>query len=177
MGNLLSSLYYEFFLPKFTILILGLDAAGKTSILNKLESKNRNRIYLDEFYYIYEMHYENYKFLEIDLGFCNSVRLENYSFNENGIIFIVDSTDKDRIEDALEEFNKILKLEKFKDHPILIFANKQDLDEAFSPDVIIEIFEIKEIKGRSFHVQGCSAKNGNGIEKGLDWMGNILNKK
>ena len=149
MGNLLSSLYSKFFEPKFTILILGLDAAGKTSILNKFKSEEPNRLYLDNFHYILERHYENYKFLEIDIGACDSINLENYSFNENGIIFVVDSHDKDRMEDALEEFNKILKIEKFK---------------------------IKEIQGRSLLVQECSAKDGNGIKEGFYWMENILNK-
>ena len=176
MGNLLSSLYSKFFEPKFTILILGLDAAGKTSILNKFKSEEPNRLYFDNFHYIFERHYENNKFLEIDIGACDSINLENYSFNENGIIFVVDSHDKDRMEDALEEFNKILKIEKFKNHPILVLANKQDLDDAFGPGEIIEKFIIKEIQGRSLLVQGCSAKDGNGIKEGFYWMENILNK-
>ena len=60
--------------------------------------------------------------------------------------------------------------ERLKDAAFLIFANKQDLNGAISPNELTKILEIKKIKNRKWFVQGCSAVSGQGIKECLNWL-------
>ena len=55
-------------------------------------------------------------------------------------------------------------------------ANKQDIDKALSPEEIIKKFEFEKLKEKNWLAVGTSVKNGEGIEKGFDWMIYILKK-
>ena len=98
----------------------------------------------------------------------------HYFQSANAIIFVIDSTDNDNIEDAIEEF-KIMSIdEDLKGCPFLIMANRQDLENAESPDEIKKKFG--EITGRKFEVIGTSAITGQGIEEGYEWVFNTTIK-
>ena len=57
-----------------------------------------------------------------------------------------------------------------RDVPILFYANKQDLEGAQSAAEISNIFELHEITDRSWKIQACSAKSGEGVEDGMNWI-------
>ena len=180
MGNIFSALYSKFFSQKyFNILMLGLDAAGKTTLLYNLKPEGPEKISPYEGFYMETLNYENFNFTSWDVGFANQILVlwRHYYNNTDGFIFIVDSVDKDRIEDASNEFKKLLNEEKLKSCPILVFANKQDLNGAFTSNEIIEKFGMNEIKGRNWIVKGTCSINGEGIKEGLDWMNSVLINK
>ena len=102
---------------------------------------------------------------------------KNYYKNTEGIIFVVDSNDVDRIYEAIEEINKMSAEEELKDTSVLIMANKQDFPGAISPNSISEKLEMQSIKCREWLVQGTSATTGQGLKEGLDWMAKSLMKK
>ena len=52
--------------------------------------------------------------------------LRHYYQNTQGLIFVVDSNDRDRVEDAKDELNKMLAEDEMRDAVVLVFANKQD---------------------------------------------------
>ena len=98
----------------------------------------------------------------------------HYFQSANAIILVIDSTDNDNIEDAIEEFRKLLTEEDLKGCPFLIMANRQDLENAESPDEIKKKFG--EIIGRKFEVIGTSAITGQGIKEGYEWVFNTIIK-
>ena len=177
MGNLLSSLYSKFFETKINIIMLGLDAAGKTAIIDLLKPGDLYFIH-NEVFNAELIDFENFKIWNLDVGRCDTYRRfwKFFTPKIDGLIFVIDSHDKDRDEDALYELKKTLDDENYKECPILVFANKQDLDGSFTRDEIIEKFEMNKIKERPWNVQGCSGINRQGIKEGFDWIKETLNK-
>ena len=60
--------------------------------------------------------------------------------------------------------------EKLAKGPVLIFANKQDLDTAMDADQIKDFLKLQEIKDREWKIQACSAKTKEGLKEGIDWL-------
>jgi signal recognition particle receptor subunit beta len=98
----------------------------------------------------------------------------HYFQNTQGLIFVVDSNDRERLQEAKEELAKMLTEDELKDSVILVFANKQDLPNALSVSEITEKLGLHNMKGRSWYVQGATATAGTGLYEGLDWLSNKL---
>ena len=125
------------------------------------------------------LEYKNLNFTVWDVGGQDKIRVlwKHYYQNTDGLIFVVDSNDKDRIEDASEELKKMLAEEELKDAAVLVMANKQDLNGAMSPNDVTEKLGLQSLKGRQWLVQGTSATTGQGLKEGLDWMAKTLSNK
>ena len=180
-------IYSYLFPTNHKILMFGLDAAGKISIIRYLKKKIGDNS--DTPYYPYFTQKLNYKnqlsIIRINIGCCDGPRawgetriLINQAFkNAKGIIFVIDSHDRDRLEeDFMDDFNYLLCHEDLKNLPVLIMANKQDLDSALSVEEIIKKIEFEKFKDKTWLALGTSIITGEGIEEGLDWMISILNK-
>ena len=155
------------------ILMVGLDAAGKTTILYQLKMEETVKTMPTLGFNIETFEYKKVFFIILDVGGKEGiiVNWEQYYQNTDGLIFVVDSNDQDRIEDAVEKLKKLLAEEELKNCPVLVLANKQDLNGALAPD------EVGDLKGRTWLVQGTSATTGQGLKEGLDWMASVLLKK
>ena len=163
---------------EFRITLLGVDDSGKTKIFSQLKSYKKPESIPTIGFNIEIIYYKNIQLTICDVGGQDKLRVlwkHHYKLSD-AIIFVLDSTDKDNIEDAASELNKMLIDEDLNECPILVMANKQDLSGAFSPTEIITKFGL-EIIGRKFHVIGTSAVTGEGIEEGLDWIVDALIKK
>ena len=107
----------------------------------------------------------NFKFNVWDLGGQSAIREHwpNYYDNLDCIIYVVDSSDNRRMEDECGgELQKLLVDDKLAGVPILVFANKQDLELAMPADEIEETLHLSEINDRPWNIQACSAQNGEG---------------
>ena len=93
-----------------------------------------------------------------------------YYENTNGIIFVVDSADRSRLDIAKTELQKILKEDQLREAKVLVLANKQDLPGAVTTAEVAEKMGLSGHKKHDRFVQGCSATKGDGIYEGLDWM-------
>ena len=180
MGFSFSNIWSNIIGKKYNILMLGLDAAGKTTILNiirKEKTLKKTNHYNGRFFYSEEsLDYNDMNLISWDIGSANFPKyIYKLYQNTDGIIFVLDSHDRDRDEDAYDELKLIL--EEIKDCPILIMANKQDLNSALTPFEVKEKLEMEKLKDRIWLVQGTSAITGQGIEKSFDWMISILNQK
>lgn len=73
--------------------------------------------------------YKNIQFTVWDVGGQDKIRplWRHYFQNTQGIIFVVDSNDRDRIVEAREELQRMLNEDELRDAILLVFANKQDL--------------------------------------------------
>ena len=179
MGISLSQLFSSFFDKKEArILMLGLDAAGKTTILFKLKLGEVVQSIPTIGFNVETVEYKKIKFNVWDVGGQDKIRpmWKHYYQNADGLIFVVDSSDRNRIEKARLELDKMLREDELKDTILLVFANKQDLGVMDVKEVINRL-GLKEIKGRAWHCQGTSAVTGEGLLEGLQWLTDKLKKK
>merc|ERR1719482_1753496 len=111
------------------ILMMGLDAAGKTTTLYKLKLGKVVTTIPTIGFNVETVDHQSISFTMWDLGGRDKIRplWRHYFQGTQGIIFVVDSNDRDRIEDAREELNKFLNEDELRSVPLLVVANKQDL--------------------------------------------------
>ena len=161
------------------ILMVGLDAAGKTTILYQLKMGETVKTIPTIGFNVETLDYKGLNFTVWDVGGQDKIRVlwKHYYQNTDGLIFVVDSNDQDRIEDAAEELKKMLAEEELKDCAVLVMANKQDLNGALAPGEVTKRLGMGDLKGRTWLVQGTSATTGQGLKEGLDWMASVLLKK
>merc|ERR1711967_205123 len=154
------------------ILMVGLDAAGKTTILYKLKLGEVVTTIPTIGFNVETVEYKNISFTVWDVGGQDKIRplWRHYYQNTQGLIFVVDSNDRDRIEDAREELTKMLNEDEMKDAVLLVFANKQDLPNAMTPAEVTEKLGLHSMRGRDFFVQAACAPTGDGLFEGLNWL-------
>merc|ERR1712054_72617 len=96
---------------------------------------------------------------------------KHYYTGTQGLIFVVDCSDTERIDEAKRELHKIISDHEMKEAIILVFANKQDLKGALSPeDLSIKLELGKVAADRNWYVQPCVATTGDGLQEGLTWL-------
>merc|ERR1712072_112933 len=101
----------------------------------------------------------------------------HYYQNTQGLIFVVDSNDRDRIEDAREELAKILAEDEMRDAVVLVFANKQDLPNSMPAAEVTEKLALRNMRNRQWFIQSTCATTADGLYEGMDWMSRTLSSK
>eukprot|EP01138_Halocafeteria_seosinensis_P016227 gb/GECG01016557.1/.p1 GENE.gb/GECG01016557.1/~~gb/GECG01016557.1/.p1 ORF type:complete len:183 (+),score=18.99 gb/GECG01016557.1/:1-549(+) len=173
MGVFFSRLFSSLFGSKeVRILILGLDNAGKTTILFRLQVDQPITTVPTIGFNVETLQYKNIKFQVWDLGGQTSIRpyWRCYYPNTDAIIFVVDSADQERLETARQELHAMLQEEDLKDAILLVMANKQDQPGALRADGISEALNLSAIKNRQWSIQETSATKGKGLFEGFDWL-------
>lgn len=152
------------------ILILGLDNAGKTTILKKLGGDNQEPDGPTQGFNIKQLRMKERTAKLCDLGGQRALRefWSDYYQASDCLMFVVDSSDLRRLEEAHETFNEVV--QNMPRVPILVFANKQDLATSKPPSVVAEALQLVECRDRKWQIQGCSAKTGEGLEEGISWI-------
>ncbi|KAI5607513.1 ADP-ribosylation factor 4b, partial [Silurus asotus] len=170
------------------LLQVGLDAAGKTTVLYKLKLGEvvttiptlAKHDHLTTLIYIgfnvETVDYKNISFTVWDVGGQDVIRRlwRHYFQNTMGLIFVVDSSDRERIHEAALELQKMLEEDALRDAAVLILANKQDLPDAMPVHEMTEKLRMHTLKGRQWYVQSTCAINGTGLYEGLDWIANQI---
>jgi len=179
MGLTISSLFTRLWGKKqMRILMVGLDAAGKTTILYKLKLGEIVTTIPTIGFNVETVEYKNISFTVWDVGGQDKIRplWRHYFQNTQGLIFVVDSNDRERVAEAREELSKMLEEDELRDAIILIFANKQDLPNAMNAAEITDKLGLNQMRGRKWYIQGTCATQGTGLYEGLDWLSNELSK-
>ncbi|KAL7057246.1 hypothetical protein AAHC03_019196 [Spirometra sp. Aus1] len=177
MGLMFSRIFDRFFSKKeVRILMVGLDAAGKTTILYKLKLGEIVTTIPTIGFNVETVEYKNVKFTVWDIGGQTTIRpLWRYYFqNTQGLVFVVDSNDRERIDEAREELQGMLNEDELRDAALLVFANKQDLPNAMPASEITQRLGLTALHGREWYVQATCATSGTGLYEGLDWLSNTL---
>merc|ERR1711924_60298 len=97
-----------------------------------------------------------------------------YYQGTDAAIFIVDSSDCNRIEDAREELFRMLDDEEMRGAALLVFANKQDLPGAMDASLVAEKLGLLDLRNRQWFIQSSSATKGDGLIEGLDRLSKTL---
>ncbi|CAD2213346.1 ADP-ribosylation factor-like 3 [Angomonas deanei] len=161
------------------ILILGLDNAGKTSILRKLSDEDPTTTQATQGFNIKSIDCEGFKLNMWDIGGQKAIRAywPNYFDEVDCLIYVVDAADRRRVEEAATELATLVQEEKLREAPILVFSNKCDLATALSPEDISTALDLQSLRDRTWHIQKCSAKTGEGLQEGLEWSIKNLKKQ
>jgi len=186
MGNAFKKLFGGLFQKtERRILMVGLDAAGKTTILYKLKLGEVVTTIPTIGFNVETVEYKKISFTVWDVGGQDKIRplWRHYYQNTQGIIFVVDSNDRDRIDEsqgnehsAKEELHHMLAEDELRDAVLLVFANKQDLPNAMSVNEVTQKLGLNAVRNRQWYIQATCATTGDGLYEGLDWLSDTLKK-
>ncbi|XP_052204779.1 ADP-ribosylation factor 1 [Diospyros lotus] len=180
MGAAMSRLAKQFLGKRdVKILMLGLDASGKTTILYKLKLGDVLTTVPTIGFNVEALAYRNISFTVWDVGGQAKIRSlwRHYFRNTQGIIFVVDSNDRGRISEARRELHQILSEDELKDACLLVFANKQDLPHAMFASEVADKLGLHLLRRHRWYIQGISATSGRGLYEGLDWLSSNIPSK
>ena len=206
MGLAYSRVFGKLFGKKdVRILMVGLDAAGKTTILYKLKDLTTSSKIVTTIptigFNVETLEYRNIAFTTWDVGGQDKIRplWRHYYQNTQGVIFVVDSNDRDRVGEAREELYRMLNEDELRDAVLLVFANKQDLPNAMSAAEVTDKLGLDSLRQRKWcptmrpfplalhpappflipahsfrYIQSTCATTGDGIYEGIDWLANSI---
>ncbi|KKF97423.1 ADP-ribosylation factor-like protein 2 [Ceratocystis platani] len=154
------------------ILMLGLDNAGKTTIVKRIMGEDVNTVSPTLGFIIKTIDYNGYKLNIWDVGGQKTLRSywRNYFEKTDALIWVVDATDKLRIGDCKEELHMLLEEERLSGASLLVFANKTDVNGCMTGEEIINGLELDAIRTHQWHILQCSAMTGVNLKEGLSWV-------
>ncbi|CAD7964208.1 unnamed protein product [Amoebophrya sp. A25] len=185
MFSLLSGVYeYVVQRPERRCLFLGLDNAGKTTVLEQLKAGFGMKSWADLSklpptigFNVAKIHISGVDAIFWDLGGHKNFRIvwQNYFAEVDGIVFVVDSNSTpERIDEARDVLNNVLAHPLITtDIPILILANKQDLRSALSVTEVCARLRTEKLESErkaSVYVHGCAALKNDGLADGIKWL-------
>ncbi|XP_038553651.1 ADP-ribosylation factor 4-like [Micropterus salmoides] len=176
MGVIISHIFSRFTSKRpVRILMVGLDAAGKTTLLYRLKLAEVVTTIPTIGFNVETVEYKNISFTVWDVGGQTIIRplWRHYYTNTQGLIFVVDSNDPERIKEAANELHMMLEEDELRSVALLVFANKQDLPRAMSVSDITEALGLSAVS-RPWFVQSACAISGTGLVEGLDWLSNQI---
>ena len=161
------------------VLMLGLDAAGKTTILYKLKmNETISTIPTIGFNVETVTPTPSVSFTVWDVGGQDKIRKlwRHYFINTNALLFVVDSADRERFTEARDELARLLQSPELAGVPLVVLANKQDLPAAASPDVLAGKLGLRDITQRDWHIQAVSAPSADGLYEAIDQLAGMVKK-
>lgn len=161
------------------ILVLGLDNAGKTTALKKLADEDITHTMPTQGFNIKSVIHDGFKLNVWDIGGQKTIRpyWRNYFDQTDALVYVIDCSDRRRMDETGVELNQLLEEVQLAGVPLLVFANKQDLLNAMGPDDVAETLNLHAIRDRIWHIQPCSAKTGEGLQQGMEWLVQNMGKK
>lgn len=118
------------------------------------------------------MNHDGCKLNVWDIGGQKAIRpyWRNYFEQTDAMVYVIDSADRKRIEETGLEQADLLEEDKLSGVPVIVLANKQDLVTALSPDEVADGLNLYSIRDRPWQIQACSAKTGEGLQDGMEWL-------
>jgi small GTP-binding protein len=153
------------------ILLLGLDAAGKTTVLYQLNQGEAVHTVPTVGFNVESVVYKNISFTYWDVGGQGKIRKlwHHYYAGTDAVIFVVDANDASRIEEAKEELFALMDADQLRDCPLLVIANKQDLPHSMTTAEVVNKLDLRKLRSK-WHTRGAVATTGAGLYEGLDWL-------
>ncbi|PIA99173.1 ADP-ribosylation factor-like protein 2 [Cercospora beticola] len=154
------------------ILMLGLDNAGKTTIVKKIMDEDVTEVSPTLGFIIKTIDYEGYKLNIWDVGGQKTLRTywKNYFEKTDTLIWVVDATDRERLGDCRDELKGLLLQERLMGASLLIFKNKSDIEGSMTEDEVRQGLQLDNIRTHKWHILPCSAMTGFNLQTGLQWV-------
>lgn len=173
MGSALTRLWQRIMSVRdYRILMLGLDASGKTTILYLLKLGEIVSTIPTIGFNVETLKHHESTIAVWDLGYRERLvpLWRHYYNNTTGVIFVVDSLDYDRFPDAKNLLQLVMRDDQLRNVPVLVFANKHDLVGARTGQEIAEALDLKQLTGRVWRVVESCGITGEGLNEGMDWL-------
>ena len=163
------------------ILMLGLDAAGKTTLLYKFKLGEVVTTIPTIGFNVETVKHNNTSFTVWDVGFRDKMipLWRHYYEGTDAVIFVVDSTDAERMEEAKDILERILNENdgKLQNTPLLVLSNKVDLPGSKNTTEVTDKLCLHKLRDREWFIQETCGLTGEGIVDGFEWLAkNIKNK-
>lgn len=155
------------------VLILGLDNAGKSSVVKSFLGESIETISPTLGFNIQTLEFDGYKLNCWDVGGQQSLRAywRNYFEQTDALVWVVDSADRDRLDVCRAELQQLLGEEKLAGASLLVLANKQDLDGALPLAAVEQALQLASVaNNRHVSVAACSARTGDGLRDAVAWL-------
>jgi len=171
---------------KASIIVVGLDNAGKTTLLYKLKHGTVRTFVPSQRAQMHELVVGNVNFQAWDLGGHKEVRhiWQEYYVRVDAIIFMVDSADYERMQESKNELTVLLEEPVLSTVPVLLLGNKSDLRSALKPVQLASSLGLNSTTvvdgqsdgegGRPLRLFSCSLVEGNGYTKAFEWLSSVL---
>ena len=159
-----------------SVLVVGLDNSGKSSLLNYLRPREAQRhdVAPTVGFNVENFSCKGLSFTAFDMSGQGRYRTlwSNYYRTTHGIIFVIDSSDRTRILVAREELEQLLSHPDIasRNIPVLFFANKMDIRDALSDVGVSAALGLDSIANKSWHICSSNALKGDGIADGIEWL-------
>ncbi|XP_064086258.1 ADP-ribosylation factor 4-like [Macrobrachium nipponense] len=179
MGFALSRIFSLLQRPEpFRVLMVGLDSVGKTTVLYKMKLDEVLTTIPTVGFNLESLEHKGVTYTVYDFGNQPWIHrlIKLYAEVASAVIFVVDSSDAERIDQAKEALHFTLEDEQLENCPLLVLANKQDLPQAKSPQWITDALNLKDLK-RPWSVQGTSALDSTGLQEAFDWLEKEVSKR
>ncbi|XP_033112332.1 ADP-ribosylation factor-like protein 5B [Anneissia japonica] len=178
MGFLFSKIWSLFTNEEHKVIIVGLDNAGKTTILYQILMNEVVHTSPTIGSNVEEVRWRNIQFLMWDIGGQESLRSSwsTYYAGTEFVILVVDSTDRERLHISKSELYQMLANEDLKHAAVLLYANKQDVKGSMSATEISQQLNLTSVKDHGWHIQACCALTGEGLYQGLEWIGSRIKR-
>ncbi|MCJ1427706.1 hypothetical protein MMC29_005611 [Sticta canariensis] len=173
------------------ILMLGLDNAGKTTIVKQIMGENVNEVSPTLGFIIKTIDHEG----QVNAVWVTSQRLiygmklqaqhlwdvggqdtlrsywRNYFEKTDALVWVVDATDRRRIDDCRVELAGLLLEERLMGASLLVFANKADIDDCMTNSEIQQGLRLDAIKTHKWTIVRCSARTrSEELREGVEWV-------
>ncbi|XP_028327252.1 ADP-ribosylation factor-like protein 13B isoform X1 [Gouania willdenowi] len=166
---------------KVTLVMVGLDNAGKTATVRGIQGENPQDVAPTVGFSKVDLKQGKFEVTIFDLGGGKRIRgiWKNYYSESHGVVFVVDSSDVQRIQETRETMAAVLQHPRIAGKPVLVLANKQDQEGALAEADIIENLSLERLVNENkclCQIEPCSAVLGYGkkvdksIKKGLSWL-------
>jgi small GTP-binding protein len=154
------------------VLLVGLDGSGKTSLLYQMKMGELMKSIPTIGFNVEKIKFKSRCFDIWDVGGQDKIRKlwKYYYSGTKAIVFVVDSVDRERMDEVKEELNHLLLNPIFDSKPLLIYCNKQDLEEPMGTLEVMKKLDLLKYKCNPWHLQTCSAKTGQGVKEGWNWL-------
>ncbi|KAF7461463.1 ADP-ribosylation factor-like protein 13B isoform X3 [Marmota monax] len=161
--------------------MVGLDNAGKTATAKGIQGEHPEDVAPTVGFSKIDLRQGKFEVTIFDLGGGKRIRgiWKNYYAESYGVIFVVDSSDEERMEETKETMSEVLRHPRISGKPVLVLANKQDKEGALGEADVIECLSLEKLVNEHkclCQIEPCSAVLGYGkkidksIKKGLYWL-------
>jgi len=179
MGNAFKSLFGR---RQTRVLMLGLDNAGKSTVLHTLKTNGSGGDFESVptvGFAVETIKIRNVTLNVWDVGGQDRIRplWRHYFIGTDALIYVVDSSDVGRMEEAKTEFQRIVTDNEMQEAVVLVLANKQDMEQALPAEEVGSLLEVGQLEGRCLSIRGVCAKDGQGLVESIDWMAQEINTR
>jgi GTP-binding protein SAR1 len=189
--DFLSVIFLGLYHKNAKILFLGLDNAGKTTLLRMLKDNRAVSAEPTIHPNTEELIVGQLKLKAFDLGGHETARRlwQDYTTTVDGVVFLVDAIDRQRFPEAKRELDNLLSAEELRGVPFLVLGNKIDMPSAASEEELKYALGLVDTYGKDtssqfyendcgacqIEVFMCSVVRRMGYKDAFQWLSNFLN--